>query len=144
MEKLLEKALRIATAAHRGQVDKAGQPYILHPMRVAQKCATPDEKIVALLHDTIEDSDVTPERLQSEGFPQHIVDAVLSVTRRDDETYEDFIRRSSHNPLARTVKMHDLEDNMDITRLNEITEKDRQRLNKYLKAYRYLQSAGEE
>lgn len=135
---LLEKALQIATDAHLYQVDKAGVPYIFHPIRVSNRCSTDDERIVALLHDTIEDTEVTAEYLLMEGFPRNIVDAILSVTRNEDENYEDFIKRSRLNPIGRQVKLHDLEDNMDITRLNEITEKDLYRLNKYIKAYKYL------
>lgn len=135
---LLEKALSIATKAHEGQTDKAGAPYIFHPIRVANRCSNNDERIVALLHDTIEDTDITPEYLLSEGFPRSIVDAIISVTRNAEESYEDFVKRSRLNPIGRQVKLHDLEDNMDITRLNELTEKDITRLNKYLKAYKYL------
>ena len=135
---LLEKALQIATDAHLYQVDKAGAPYIFHPIRVSNRCSTDDEKIVALLHDTIEDTEVTAEYLLMEGFPRNIVDAILSVTRNEDENYEDFIKRSRLNPIGRQVKLHDLEDNMDITRLNQLTEKDLYRLNKYIKAYKYL------
>lgn len=135
---LLEKALQIATKAHKGQVDKAGAAYIFHPIRVANRCNTDEERIVALLHDTIEDTHTTPEYLLSEGFPRNVVDAILSVTRNEDESYEDFIKRARLNPIGRQVKLHDLEDNMDVTRLNELTEKDIYRLNKYLKAYRYL------
>lgn len=138
MNKLLEKALNLATRAHKGQTDKSGAPYIFHSIRVANRCSTDEERIVALLHDTIEDTDITPEYLLSEGFPQSIVDAVLSVTRNEEENYEDFVKRSHLNPIGRQVKLHDLEDNMDITRLNELTEKDIARLNKYLKAYKYL------
>ena len=138
MNELLEKALRIAVEAHAGQVDKAGKPYIFHPLRVCCRCFTDEEKIVALLHDTIEDTDVTAEDLLREGFPRNIVDAVLSVSRNEDESYEDFVKRTSLNPLGRTVKLHDLEDNMDISRLDQVTEKDLDRLNKYIKAYRYL------
>lgn len=135
---LLEKALKIATKAHEGQTDKAGAPYIFHPIRVSNRCSTDEERITALLHDTIEDTEVTAEYLLMEGFPRNIVDAILSVTRNENESYEDFIKRSRLNPTGRQVKLHDLEDNMDITRLNELTEKDVYRLNKYLKAYRYL------
>lgn len=135
---LLEKAFQIAIDAHKGQTDKAGAPYIFHPIRVSNRCSTDDERIVALLHDTIEDTEVTAEYLLMEGFPRNIVDAILSVTRNEDENYEDFIKRSRLNPIGRQVKLHDLEDNMDITRLNELTEKDIYRLNKYIKAYKYL------
>lgn len=135
---LLSKALNIATKAHDWQTDKAGAPYIFHPIRVANRCSSDEERIVALLHDTIEDTDVTPDNLLSDGFPRSIVDAILSVTRNDDESYDDFIKRARLNSIGRQVKLHDLEDNMDITRLNELTEKDIVRLNKYLRAYRYL------
>ena len=135
---LLEKALQIAVKAHSGQIDKAGSAYIFHPIRVSNRCSTDDERIVALLHDTIEDTEVTTEYLLMEGFPRNIVDAILSVTRNEDESYDDFIKRSRLNPIGRQVKLHDLEDNLDITRLNELTEKDIYRLNKYIKAYKYL------
>lgn len=135
---LLEKALQIAVKAHSGQIDKAGSAYIFHPIRVSNRCSTDDERIVALLHDTIEDTEVTTEYLLMEGFPRNIVDAILSVTRNEDESYDDFIKRSRLNPIGRQVKLHDLEDNMDITRLNELTGKDIYRLNKYIKAYKYL------
>lgn len=135
---LLTKALLIATKAHSNQVDKAGTPYIFHPIRVSDKCTNYNERIVALLHDVIEDTNITPEYLLSEGFPSNIVDAILSVTRNEAESYDDFIKRSRLNSIGRQVKLHDLEDNMDITRLEELSEKDIPRLNKYLRAYRYL------
>lgn len=135
---LLEKALVIATKAHEGQKDKAGSPYILHPIRVSNRCLTDEEKIVALLHDVIEDTNVSASDLLASGFPRNIVEAVLSVTRNEGESYEDFVIRSKQNPIGRQVKLHDLEDNMDITRLRQLTEKDLKRLNKYLTAYRVL------
>lgn len=135
---LLEKALVIATKAHEGQKDKAGSPCILHPIRVSNRCLTDEEKIVALLHDVIEDTNVSASDLLASGFPRNIVEAVLSVTRNEGESYEDFVIRSKQNPIGRQVKLHDLEDNMDITRFNQLTEKDLVRLNKYLKAYRSL------
>lgn len=135
---LLEKALLIATKAHAGQTDKAGSAYIFHPIRVSCRCFTDEEKIVALLHDVIEDTDVTNDYLLAEGFPRNIVDAILSVTRNEDESYEDFIKRCKSNPIGRQVKLRDLEDNMDISRLQQVTEKDVERLNKYIQAYKYL------
>lgn len=131
-------ALEIATNAHKGQTDKAGKPYILHPIRVAERCHTANERIVALLHDTIEDTCITADYLSSQGFPGNIVNAVLSVTRNDGESYEAFIRRCALDPIGRKVKIHDLEDNLDIKRLPEIADNDLPRINKYLKAYRYL------
>lgn len=135
---LLEKALRIAINAHAGQVDKAGAAYVLHPIRVSCRCFTDEEKIVALLHDTIEDTEITADYLLSEGFPRNIVNTVLSVTRNDGESYEDFIKRCSLNPIGKEVKLRDLEDNMVLTRLSQVSGKDLIRLVRYVKAYKYL------
>lgn len=136
----LEEARALAMRAHKDQVDKAGAPYFSHPERVANRCQTDDEKIVAYLHDTIEDTFVSEELLEEMGFPQAIVEAVLAVTRKDGESYEDFVARAKKNPIGRQVKIHDLEDNMDITRLPDLNDEDSLRLKKYLKAYHYLKS----
>ena len=138
--KLLEKAALICVSKHQGQRDKMGCAYFQHPMRVAIRCATDDEKIVALLHDTIEDTDLTPEHLLSDGFPRYIVDAILSVTKRDGESYEEFVARAKENPIGRFVKIHDLEDNLDVMRLNEISPDMAARFTKYLKALSFLKS----
>lgn len=135
---LIEKSAQLCVEKHKGQVDKVGQAYILHPMRVAMACGTDEERIVAMLHDTIEDTDVTPEYLLAEGFPQHIVDAILSVTKREGETYDDFIHRCALNTIGRQVKLRDLEDNMNVLRLNEVSDDTTRRLTKYLRAHRYL------
>ena len=137
---LYDKALLIAKRAHAGQKDKAGQDYILHPIRVAERCDDPRAKIVALLHDTIEDSDVTADYLREEGFTEEIAEAVLAVTRREGENYDDYVRRAAQNELGRMVKRADLEDNMDIRRLPELTDCDVERLRKYLRAWRYIAS----
>lgn len=138
MTSLVKLAHDICTSAHEGQVDKAGMPYHLHPERVAARCSTDAETIVALLHDTIEDTDITPEYLLTRGFPQYIVDGILSVTKRDGESYENFVARVKQNPIGRMVKIHDLEDNMDIRRLDEIDDATVARLRKYLAAYHFL------
>ena len=139
MEKLLAKAIEIALKAHDGQTDKAGIPYIGHVMRVMQAGRTIDEKIVGVLHDIVEDTPWTFEALLAEGLPAHIVDALRCVTKiSEDEPYEEFIKRVKTNPLAVAVKINDLTDNMDIPRLSELTDKDVQRLRKYLQAYREL------
>lgn len=96
------------------------------------------QTIVALLHDTIEDTEVSPEDLLSKGFSQEIVDAILSVTKRKGENYEDFVARAKQNPIGRIVKIHDLEDNMDIRRLDTLNDESVVRLRKYLKAYHFL------
>lgn len=137
-DELREKAMQIAIKVHGGQVDKGGNDYINHPIRVSENCSLDEDKIVALLHDTIEDGDITAEYLIMQGFPHDIVDAVLSVSRNKDEGYFDFILRCKANPIGRRVKIADLKDNMDITRLNELTEKDINRLKKYHKAYKML------
>lgn len=136
---MLSKAIEIATKAHEGQVDKAGQPYIGHPLRVMAMGATEDEKIVGVLHDVVEDSDWTFERLTAEGFSSEIIDALRCVTKLSEiEPYDKFIQRVKINPLAVKVKINDLTDNMDIRRLAYISEKDVKRLRKYLKAYKQL------
>lgn len=138
--RLLDKAALMCVTNHKGQRDKMGCAYFQHPMRVAMRCVTDDEKIVALLHDTIEDTDVTPEYLLEEGFPQFIVDAILSVTKREGEDYGDFVARAKENPIGRQVKIHDLEDNLDVMRLDELTPEMAARFTKYLKALRFLKS----
>lgn len=110
----------------------------MHPIRVAERCKDPRAKIVALLHDVLEDTDVTADYLRSEGFPDEIIDAVLAVTKREGEPYEAFVQRAAQNPLGKEVKLADLEDNMDIRRLKEITPDDVKRLQKYLRAWQSL------
>ena len=135
---LFDLALRIAVRAHEGQKDKSGRDYVTHPIRVAERCKDPRAKIVALLHDTIEDTDVTTDYLRVQGFPEEIIEGVLSVTKRVGETYEDFVLRAAKNPLGKEVKRADLEDNMDIRRLKDITDEDVARLRKYLRAWQSL------
>lgn len=136
---MLNKAIEIATKAHERQVDKGGQPYIGHPLRVMAMGATEDEKIVGVLHDVVEDSDWTFERLATEGFSSAVIDALRCVTKlSESEPYDKFIQRVKANPLAVKVKLNDLTDNMDIRRLAYISEKDVKRLRKYLKAYKQL------
>ena len=140
--KLYDLALRIAIRAHEGQKDKSGREYVMHPIRVAERCKDPKAKIVALLHDTIEDTVVTAEYLRSQGFPEEIIEGVLSVTKQEgeegEENYEDFVLRAAKNPLGKEVKLADLEDNMDIRRLKNITDDDVTRLRKYLRAWHLL------
>lgn len=138
--RMLNDATEIMVRAHRNQVDKAGQPYILHPMRIAVKCERPSQKIVALLHDVLEDSDMTPEILRERGFSDYIIDGILAVTRKPGESYDEFIIRCSLHPLGRYVKILDLEDNLNVTRLTELTPSDTARINKYLRAIRFLKS----
>ncbi len=145
---MLEKALEIALEVHKGTTDKAGAPYILHPLRVALGLEDERDQIVAVLHDVIEDGGAcgwTWARLKEEGFPAEILDALECVTKRDgehgDENYMTFIRRSKTNPIALRVKMADLRDNMEILRIRRPVEKDFTRLKKYIEAYRELAEA---
>ncbi len=135
---LLERAIEIAVQAHRGQKDRYGAPYILHPLRVMARVQTPTEKIVAILHDVVEDTNWTFEQLKAEGFPEGVLTALQCVTKREGEPYEAFVNRSASNPVARRVKIADLEDNMDVRRLPGVTEEGWQRLKKYLAAWKKL------
>lgn len=135
----LNRAIEIATEAHKGQFDKAGNEYIGHPLRVMEMGKTEDEKIVGVLHDVIEDTSWTFEAIEEEGFSKEIVDALRCVTKlSENENYDDFIDRVKKNPLAVAVKINDLTDNMDIRRLPYLSDKDVKRLKKYLKAYKRL------
>ena len=136
---MLEKAIQIALAAHKGQLDKAGKPYIEHSLRVMGLGSTDDEKIVGVLHDVIEDTSYTIEMLINEGFSTDIIEALKCITKTsDDEAYNLFIKRVKKNKLATTVKLNDLTDNMDIRRLQSLTKSDYSRLCKYHVAYKLL------
>lgn len=138
---VLERAIQIALHAHAGQKDKAGSDYILHPLRVMLRGVSPEEKIVGVLHDVIEDSDITALDLLNEGFSSEIVDAILALSHRPDEDYISFIYRVLENSLAKRVKLYDLLDNTDILRLNKLDDKDLVRLNKYIEAIKIIESA---
>ena len=132
-------AIRLAAMAHDGQQDKGYQPYILHPLRVMMRCRTDDERIVAVLHDTVEDSNGAVNLdMINELFGPGIRDGVDALTRRDGETYEQFIHRCGANRLGRIVKKHDLIENMDLTRLHTVTDDDRKRREKYAAALAHL------
>lgn len=136
----LERAIAIAAAAHAGQTDKAGAPYILHPLRVMLAVRTIDERIVAVLHDVLEDTPVTAEELRAEGFPEHLLEALAAVTKIEGEDYEDFVRRAASHPIGRVVKLADLADNSDRSRLATVTAKDEERLERYRRAIALLHS----
>lgn len=135
---LIARAVELAAKAHAGQRDKAGQPYIIHPLRLMMSMDTHAEMMTAVLHDVIEDSDSTPDDLRELGISEEVVEAVELLSRRQSETYEQFIERIKSNELARKVKLVDLADNMDLSRLDEIGEKDLERLAKYHRAYKEL------
>lgn len=130
----LERAIAIAAKAHEGQVDKAGAPYILHPLQMMLNLSTMEERITAVLHDVVEDCGVLLEDLRKEGFSESVIEAIDSVTRRPDETYEAFVLRAASNPLGRRVKLADLENNSDLSRIANPTARDYERIEKYSRA----------
>lgn len=134
----LERAIEIAVSAHRGQTDKAGQPYILHPLRVMLACESDVARIVAVLHDVIEDTDWAPDALRAEGVSDEIIAALDTVTRRHDETYSEFIERASRNEIGRAVKIADIHDNLDLSRIAQPTQADFARMDRYRAALRHL------
>lgn len=138
----LDRAIEIATEAHAGQTDKAGEPYIAHPLRVAVVVPEGEAQIVAVLHDVVEDTPWTLDDLRAEGFSETVLAGIDAVTRREGEDYFDFVLRAGRDPLGRAVKLADLADNMDETRLGELTERDQSRLEKYRKAFAVLFPAG--
>lgn len=138
---LTKKALEIAKEAHEGQFDKGGEPYIYHPIYVAEKMMDEVRTIVALLHDVIEDTKWTLEDLIF--FGEDVVEALRLLTRDDNVPYHEYIKELSKNPISRDVKMGDLEHNSDLTRLKEITEEDLERVKKYEKSMHYLKSVKE-
>ncbi len=131
----LERAIAIAATAHEGQKDKAGRTYILHPLRVMMKMETDTEMTVAVLHDVVEDCGVTLDELRARGFSEEVLRAIDDVSRRKGESYGKFIDRSLRNPLARKVKIADLEDNMDLKRIRDFRWKDGARLQQYHEAW---------
>ena len=128
----------VAFRAHEGQMDRAGLPYILHPIHVAEQMTNEDSCVVALLHDVIEDTDLTEQDLRKEGFTDPQIEAVLLMTRSKDEDYFEYVRRLKKNEIAREVKRADLAHNMDRTRLKELRPKDEERFLKYQKAWQIL------
>lgn len=132
-------ALKLAERVHERQLDKGNMPYIMHSIRVSERCMSPEAKIAALLHDTLEDSELTTKDLTHSGISGKIAGVVYLLTHQKHDTYEEYIKNLSANKIAVEVKVADLEDNMDITRLiGPLDEKDFQRLQKYKAAYDYL------
>lgn len=134
----LEEAIRIAVEAHRGQTDRAGAAYVLHPLRMMFRMQTEAERMAAALHDVVEDSAWTLDDLRARGFPADVVDAVDHLTRREGEDYDAFVDRAAAHPVARRVKVADLEDNMDVRRTGTVSEDDVARLTRYHRAWRRL------
>jgi (p)ppGpp synthase/HD superfamily hydrolase len=149
----LEKAIKIAVEAHTGQLDKGDNPYILHPLRVMLSLNTEEERIVGVLHDVVEDCDGwTWDRLTEEGCSPDVIEALQSVSKTPEEEaeyrslsedrklghYLEFIKRANANMIARNVKIADIRDNLDISRIDDITRRDVNRLNRYKAALKLL------
>ena len=141
MNPTLEDALILACVVHKGQRDKAGQPYILHPIRVLQNlgaAATEGERIVALLHDVIEDAGLKIEALRAMGYSEDVLQALDGMTKRDGEDYDAFVQRAALHPISRRVKIADITDNMDLSRIANPQPKDFARIEKYRRALEFL------
>lgn len=135
---MLEKAIEIAVEAHRGQLDKAGKIYILHPMRVMLRGKNETEMIVGILHDVVEDTPVTLDMLRTEGFSEEVVNALSCLTKEKNEDYGHFIKRVLTNPLASQIKLYDIEDNLNRDRIPYPTPKDEARFEKYEKYHKII------
>lgn len=136
--KLTKKAMKIAFEAHKDQTDKSGIPYIYHPIHLAEQMNDEQTTCVALLHDVVEDTDITLSDLRSEGFPEPILEALRLMTHDKTVPYMDYVRKIKANPIARKVKLADLKHNSDLSRLDVVDEKARERAEKYRKAIEIL------
>lgn len=137
----LERAIQIASLAHAGQIDKGGEPYILHPLRVMFRMTTQELKVVAVLHDVVEDSEWTIEALEKEGFPVQVLQALEALTKRPGEDRISAAHRAAANPLARAVKLADNAENSDLSRIPDPSAKDLERLEQYRQVRRILEQA---
>lgn len=135
----IEVAITIALKAHKGQVDKGGNPYILHPLAVMNRVETIEEKIVAVLHDVVEDTEVTIDQLRETGFSEEILEAINLLTRAKEDSYEEFIDKTLKNRIARNVKIADIKENMNLSRIQDPSEQDYMRIEKYKRALERLE-----
>ena len=133
-----KKAMQIAYEKHKNQVDKSGVPYIFNPIHVAEQMDDEKSTIVALLHDVVEDTDVTIDNLLNEGFTEEIVSAIKDMTKLKNEDYFEYLCRVKNNNISKKVKLADLRHNSDLSRLNIITDEDLKRIEKYRKAIDFL------
>ncbi len=140
----IERAIEIAAAAHAGQVDKGGEPYILHPLKVMLRMTTEQERIAAVLHDVIEDTSVTIELLRSEGFTDEVLRALTALTKLSGESRLEAAKRAAIDPIARIVKLADNAENMDLSRIPNPTYSDFQRLEEYIAVRALLLTVAEE
>lgn len=136
---LTKKAMKICFNAHVNQVDKTGIPYVFHPFHLAEQMDTEDSVCVALLHDVVEDTNITFEDLINEGFNSEIITALRLLTHLDDTPYMEYVREIKTNPLARKVKLADLKHNSDLSRLDLTVDKIPPKLELYKEAIKYLE-----
>ena len=136
----LEQAISVALDAHEGHTDKAGTTYIRHPLRLMEEVDTEEERIAAVLHDVVEDADCTLQEIDTK-FGSDVCEAVDALTKRDDESYMEFVERSAANPIARKVKIADIEDNMDLTRLNSVDQSVLEKQETYHEAWLKLEDS---
>ena len=137
----LEIAIELAIKYHKGQIDKGGNAYILHPLEVMNNVNRMESKIVAVLHDIIEDTECTVDTLREWGINEDAIESINVLTHKEGMSYMEYIREISYDFIATEVKLADLKCNMDLSRLNrKITNKDLERNKKYMKAYFYLLS----
>ena len=135
---LTKMALKISFDAHKNQVDKSGMPYVYHPFHLAEQMDDEYTTCVALLHDVVEDTDITLDDLKKEGFPKEVTDAIAIMTHDDDVPYLEYVAKIKKNPIATSVKLADLKHNSDLTRLDEVDSKALERVEKYRKAIQIL------
>lgn len=135
----IKKAMNVAYQAHHGQFDKNGYPYIAHPLHVAERMINETSTIVALLHDVVEDTDVTLDDLYNLGFDNNVIDAIKLLTHDNSLPYMDYVHKIKYNPVARSVKIADLQHNLNSTRLKD-SNKPSKKMNTYQQALRFLKS----
>lgn len=141
---LTRLALKVSFEAHRDQVDHGGTPYVYHPYHLAEQMTDETTTCIALLHDVVEDTDITLAQLREMGFPEDVVEAVGVLTKEHGVPYQEYIKRVKSNPLARIVKLADLEHNSDMSRLQEIDERSKSLAKRYEKARACLMEASED
>ena len=134
----IQRALEIAVEAHKGQVQKNGSPYVLHPLTLMTFVDSAEAKMAAILHDVVEDTSITLDDLSKEGFHPDVIEAIDALTKRPGENRMEAANRAVVNPIARMVKLADVTDNMDLSRISEPSDKDFKRLKEYVKVKKFL------
>ncbi|MBQ8147104.1 MAG: bifunctional (p)ppGpp synthetase/guanosine-3',5'-bis(diphosphate) 3'-pyrophosphohydrolase [Clostridia bacterium] len=140
---LTKKALQLCFSAHKEQVDKTGLPYVFHPFHLAEQMDDEISTVCALLHDVVEDTDITLNDIRKMGFTEEVVQVLALLTHENDVPYMDYIKRISTNPIATKVKIADLLHNSDTTRLDVVDEFALRREEKYKKALDFLYQSQE-